>query len=48
MPSSKILLSCLMFMGRLGPISIFGIMNRNWGHPTVSNVEYATERVIIG
>jgi len=48
MPSSKIILSFLMFLGRLGPISIFGIMNKNWGHPQVSNIEYATERVIIG
>ncbi len=48
MPVSKIILSLLMFLGRLGPISIFGIMNKNWGHPQVSNIEYATERVIIG
>ena len=48
MPASKILLSTLMFLGRLGPITIFGIMNKNWGHPQVSNVEYATERIIIG
>jgi len=48
MPASKIILSLLMFLGRLGPITIFGIMNKNWGHPQVSNVEYATERIIIG
>lgn len=48
MPASKVILSLLMFLGRLGPITIFGIMNKNWGHPTVSNIEYATERIIIG
>ena len=48
MPASKVILSFLMFLGRLGPITIFGIMNKNWGHPQVSNIEYATERIIIG
>jgi trk system potassium uptake protein TrkH len=48
MPASKVILSMLMFLGRLGPITIFGLMNKNWGHPQVSNIEYATERIIIG
>ncbi len=48
MPASKILLSLLMFMGRLGPITIFGIMNKNLGRPQTTNIEYATERIIIG
>ena len=48
MPASKILLSMLMFIGRLGPITIFGIMNKNWGHPEVTHVNYATERVLVG
>ncbi len=48
MPASKVLLSALMFVGRLGPITIFGLMNKNWGHPQVSSIEYATERIIIG
>ncbi len=48
LPASKILLSILMFIGRLGPITIFGIMNKNWGHPPVNNVNYATERILVG
>lgn len=48
MPASKILLSALMFLGRLGPITIFGLMNKNWGHPQATNIDYATERIIIG
>lgn len=48
LPGSKITLTVLMFIGRLGPITIFGILNRNWGHPQVSSVEYATERIIVG
>ncbi len=48
MPGSKILLSILMFIGRLGPITIFGIMNKNWGHPEVNHVSYAVEKVLVG
>ena len=48
LPFSKILLSVLMFLGRLGPITIFGIMNKNWGHPHTSTVEYPAVKVIIG
>ena len=48
MPVSKVLLSILMFLGRLGPITIFGIMNKNWGHPPVSPVVYPPVKVIIG
>ncbi len=45
---SKVILSILMFTGRLGPITIFGILNKNWGHPYVSNVDYATEKILVG
>lgn len=48
MPASKIILSILMFMGRLGPITIFGILNKNWGHPYVSNLDYASEKILVG
>ena len=48
LPASKVLLSVLMFIGRLGPITIFGIMNKNWGHPEISHINYATERVLVG
>ncbi len=48
MPASKVILSLLMFVGRLGPITIFGILNKNWGHPTSSTVEYAPLKIIIG
>ncbi|MBU1144361.1 MAG: H(+)-transporting ATPase [Firmicutes bacterium] len=48
MPASKVILSLLMFLGRLGPITIFGIVNRNWGHPYVSSVDYAPEKILVG
>ncbi len=47
-PASKILLALLMFIGRLGPITLFGIVNKNWGHPYVSNVDYASEKILVG
>jgi len=46
--SSKLIISALMFLGRLGPITIFGIWNKNWGHPYASNVDYAPEKILIG
>ncbi len=48
LPASKIILSLLMFTGRLGPITIFGILNRNWGHPYASSVEYPSEKILVG
>jgi trk system potassium uptake protein len=45
---SKIVIMILMFVGRLGPITIFGIFNRNWGHPNVSSIEYAPAKILIG
>ncbi|MFH0993649.1 MAG: potassium transporter TrkG [bacterium] len=47
-PASKIILVILMFVGRLGPIAIFGIWNKNWGHPFASNIDYAPVKIIIG
>ncbi|MBI9009768.1 MAG: H(+)-transporting ATPase [Tenericutes bacterium] len=48
MPVSKLMLALLMFVGRLGPITIFGIMNKNWGHHRTSTVEYPIAKIIIG
>lgn len=48
MSASKLIVAFLMFIGRLGPLTIFGVLNRNWGHPSVSNVEFPSERIIVG
>jgi trk system potassium uptake protein TrkH len=48
MSASKLVVALLMFIGRLGPLTIFGVLNRNWGHPSVSNVEFPSERIIVG
>ncbi len=46
--ASKWVVMIMMFVGRLGPITIFGIFNKNWGHPNVSNVEYSPAKILIG
>ena len=46
--ASKWVVMVMMFVGRLGPITIFGIFNKNWGHPNVSNVEYSPAKILIG
>lgn len=48
MASSKVILSFLMFLGRLGPITIFGIMNKNWGMPSASSIDYPVEKILVG
>jgi len=48
MPESKILLSFLMLIGRLGPITIFGILNKNWARPHINHVDYSTEKILVG
>jgi trk system potassium uptake protein TrkH len=47
-PASKVVLTAIMFIGRLGPITIFGFFNRNWGHPYASAADYPPEKIIIG
>ncbi|HKM29460.1 MAG TPA: potassium transporter TrkG [Bacilli bacterium] len=46
--SSKIMLSFLMLFGRLGPLTIFSLWNRNWNRNEVSNVRYVEEKIILG
>ncbi|MFA5006153.1 MAG: potassium transporter TrkG [Candidatus Izemoplasmatales bacterium] len=46
--ASKLVVVVVMFIGRLGPITIFGFFNRNWGHPYASATEYPAEKVLIG
>ena len=46
--ASKIVLCVLMFLGRLGPITIMGMWNSKWNKPNVNDVEYLEEKIIIG
>ncbi len=48
-PLSKVILCTLMFFGRLGPLTIFSLLNRNYYKPEDSNeVEYLEENIIVG
>jgi trk system potassium uptake protein TrkH len=46
--SSKIIVSFLMLFGRLGPLTMFSLWNRNWNKNEVSNVRYVEEKIILG
>ena len=46
--SSKIILCLLMFFGRVGPLTIIGVVNRNWMTESKEAVQYVEERVIVG
>lgn len=46
--SSKLILCVLMFFGRLGPLTIFSLLNKNFGRIDTNNVDYIEEKLIIG
>lgn len=46
--ASKVLLCATMFIGRLGPLTIISIMNRNWTKASKDTIVYVEENVIIG
>lgn len=45
---SKIVLTIIMFTGRVGPLTIITLFNRNWYKIKAQNVTYLEERIIIG
>lgn len=45
---SQFILCILMYAGRIGPITIMGMWNTNWNKPSVNNVDYLEEKIIIG
>lgn len=47
-PLSKIILCSLMFFGRLGPLTFFSLLNRNYFKPEDTEVEYLEENIIVG
>lgn len=46
--ASKIIMCVLMFFGRLGPLTIIGVVNHNWMTASKENVQYVEERIIVG
>lgn len=47
-PFSKVVLCLMMFFGRLGPLTIIGVVNHNWMTESKEKIQYVEERVIIG
>ncbi len=47
-PFSKVVLCVLMFFGRLGPLTIFSLLNRNYNKPENDAVEYLELDIMIG
>lgn len=45
---SKIVLSMIMFMGRVGPITIISVFNFKWYKKGIDSIEYIEEKMMIG
>ena len=45
---SRIILCFIMFFGRLGPLTIIGVVNKNWLGASKEEIQYVEENVIIG
>ncbi|MDE5855851.1 MAG: hypothetical protein K2H06_02275, partial [Anaeroplasmataceae bacterium] len=45
---SKVVLCFMMFFGRLGPLTIIGVVNHNWMTESKEKIQYVEERVIVG
>ncbi len=47
-PANRVLLCVLMLLGRLGPLTVIGVINKNWMASSKENIKYVKENVIIG
>lgn len=45
---SRLIISFMMFFGRLGPLTIISLINRNWKLGSDDSIKYVEERVFIG
>lgn len=45
---SKFVIMAVMFIGRVGPVTIITLFNRNWYKISTQNITYLEERIIIG
>lgn len=45
---NKIFLCIIMFLGRLGPLTVIGVLNKNWMRGSNEQINYVEESVIIG
>ena len=47
-PVNRVILCFIMFFGRLGPLTIIGVLNKNWMGHSKEPIRYIEESVIIG
>ena len=47
-PANRILLCVIMLLGRLGPLTVIGVINKNWMATSKEPIRYVKENVIIG
>lgn len=47
-PINRLLISLLMLFGRLGPLTVIGVVNKNWMSDVKDQIQYVEEKVIIG
>ncbi|CDR30504.1 Ktr system potassium uptake protein B [Acholeplasma oculi] len=45
---SKIMLSIVMFIGRVGPLTMISLLNTNWYRKDLQSLEYIEEKMMIG
>ena len=45
---SKLVICLMMFLGRIGMLTIMGVLNRNWMSESKENIQYVEERIIVG
>lgn len=45
---NRLILCVLMLFGRLGPLTVIGVVNKNWMTDTKEQIQYIEESVIIG
>lgn len=45
---NKLILCFLMLFGRLGPLTVIGVVNKNWMNNSSEKIKYVEESVIIG
>lgn len=46
--ANRVLLCLIMFCGRLGPLTIVGVVNKNWMSESKEAIQYVEENIIIG
>ena len=45
---NRVIICILMLFGRLGPLTVIGVINKNWMTESKENIRYVEEKVIIG